>query len=640
MAEPIKYLDYNGLSHFWSKIKTYIDDNSGSVSDIVWNNSSNMNNYTEQGIYFISGTHSNSGDNMPTTVASDCNIGAFLIVTVSTTDSSTRGKVVGQHLILSNRLTNETKEYTRTYSYTIGELGSWSNWNEVSYVGRMVDNGGEIFNDYTNNKATGKNSHAEGSSTTASGQNSHAEGNDTTASKDNSHAEGFNTKASEINAHAEGMGTTASGDSSHAEGVSTTASGAYTHAEGNMTTASGIAAHAEGNSANAEGENSHAEGNSTNAYNDNEHAEGSFNKSYKSSDSSVSTIHTVGIGNFTEKNAHEIKLNGDHYVFGLGGFDGTNSGTAKTLQEVIDEKPGKKVSGDAKGEIFNNYVGNTASGQSSHAEGTLTTASGRASHAEGSGSNASGIAAHAEGQYTIAYKDGEHAEGIYNKSYNSTTTSTRVIHSVGIGSSTSNRKNAHEIKFNGDHYVYGIGDYDGTNSGTAVNLQDFINYGYNCTKTVSSITGYDETSSTASYTLSSTDLNYNTIILMGNNGSGKYANININTTFLNSVKTQLDKIESKSFKILLYNNVGIAYLRIMLNNSDLEGSKWGGLVDKQVSLSSGSCKVITNIPLLSTTSGYLELGGGAVINVDLFKVSSTQYVAMFLCDRTAQNVNS
>ena len=70
----------------------------------------------------------------------------------------------------------------------------------------------EIFNDYTNNVATGEFSHAEGRYTTASGNYG-------------SHAEGYYTKAS--------------GRASHAEGESSTASGEYSHAEGDMTLASG-----------------------------------------------------------------------------------------------------------------------------------------------------------------------------------------------------------------------------------------------------------------------------------------------------------------------------------------------------------------------------------------------------------------
>lgn len=146
---------------------------------------------------------------------------------------------------------------------------------------------------------------------------------------------------------------------------------------------------------------------------------------------------------------------------------------------------------DGTGEIFNSYRGaavNVASGSSSHAEGANTTASASGAHAEGynttaSGNNshsegnistASGAYSHAEGDHTKAFGASEHAEGKYNKSYESTSASVRVIHSVGIGSAEDDRKNAHEIKINGDHYVFGIGGFDGTNSADAQSLQTVI----------------------------------------------------------------------------------------------------------------------------------------------------------------------
>ena len=69
----------------------------------------------------------------------------------------------------------------------------------------------------------GRNSTAEGDSTTASGYASHAEGEMTTASGHDSHAEGFETAASGDKSHAEGYATTASGICSHAGGSNTKA---------------------------------------------------------------------------------------------------------------------------------------------------------------------------------------------------------------------------------------------------------------------------------------------------------------------------------------------------------------------------------------------------------------------------------
>ena len=108
--------------------------------------------------------------------------------------------------------------------------------------------------------------------------------------------------------------------------------------------------------------------------------------------------------------------------------------------------------------------GTVASGGDSHAEGLKTRATEDRAHAEGENTKASGIASHAEGCSTEATNSYEHAEGMYNKSNRSTTDAGKTRHSVGIGTSGSDRKNAFEIMANGDAYLYGVGGYDGTNA--------------------------------------------------------------------------------------------------------------------------------------------------------------------------------
>lgn len=90
---------------------------------------------------------------------------------------------------------------------------------------------------------------------------------------------------------------------------------------------------AEGNSSAPAGSYSHSEGNNTQANNNYEHSEGTFNKS------NLGTIHSIGIGssNKDRKNAIEVMSNGDSYVYGLGGYDGTNPESSRTLKQVIDE---------------------------------------------------------------------------------------------------------------------------------------------------------------------------------------------------------------------------------------------------------------------------------------------------------------
>ena len=78
-------------------------------------------------------------------------------------------------------------------------------------------------------------------------------------------------------------------------------------------------------------------------------------------------------------------------------------------------------------EIFNNYSGNKAIGNYSHAECAETIARGTYSHAEGLGCVSSGSCSHTEGCETTATGDSCHAEGMQ------TTASGYYAHSEGIG---------------------------------------------------------------------------------------------------------------------------------------------------------------------------------------------------------------
>ena len=136
----------------------------------------------------------------------------------------------------------------------------------------------------------------------------------------------------------------ASGWGAISEGCGNTASGNWgSHAEGQKNTASGNSSHAEGAQNIASGTTSHAEGWYTIAQNQTEHAEGQTNLSHKASDNygnAGNTQHSVGIGvSPNRKNAFEIMQNGDMYVFGVGGYQGTDTKvqdpTIKTLQEYI-----------------------------------------------------------------------------------------------------------------------------------------------------------------------------------------------------------------------------------------------------------------------------------------------------------------
>ena len=252
-----------------------------------------------------------------------------------------------------------------------------------SKPGMKVDNSGEIFNDYTNNKAEGFHSHAEGYSTTASEQSSHAEGMGTVASQKFSHAEGYNTTASGEASHSEGRNTKATGIDSHSEGLTSVASGERSHAEGRETQASGWvshaegyqscatnqvshaegwntyaigqASHAEGWNAHAEGGKSHAEGNGTVAVGENSHAEGQGTKAlgeashvqgkHNIPDTEKKYAHIVGNGasDYERSNAHTLDWDGNAWFKGtikVGGTsydDGDEIVTKSVLEQAIKE---------------------------------------------------------------------------------------------------------------------------------------------------------------------------------------------------------------------------------------------------------------------------------------------------------------
>lgn len=239
-------------------------------------------------------------------------------------------------------------------------------------------------------ESTGDSAHAEGYDTEATKAAAHSEGWGTHANGIASHAEGRNTKATNINTHVEGYYSIASGDTAHAEGcrglalggfshvegygatipdnitglsndeietlwdasknfnivkgstshsegVNNLVLGNYSHGEGGSVKVNSDYSHAEGRYTTASGTASHAEGKYTKTTNDAEHAEGIYNKSNTGDADSDKTIHSVGIGesDTKRKNAHEITLDGKHYIIGIGGYDGTNPDGSEDVATVI-----------------------------------------------------------------------------------------------------------------------------------------------------------------------------------------------------------------------------------------------------------------------------------------------------------------
>lgn len=359
--------------------------------------------------------------------------------------------------------------------------------NSGSSVGKVDPNSngtGEIFNHYKNNKATGDYSHAEGGNTTASGYGSHAEGFETTASNDSSHAEGENTTASGYASHAEGSMTTAEGENSHAEGYNTIASSDYSHVEGKYVMAYGGSSHAEGSYTNTRGYASHAEGSYTETNGDSSHAEG-----YCSMANCNASHAEGGHDELDEALSVIFEKEGDKYyvnklIKGLFRYNGILHKLIYIEGPNDNNKYSIKLDRDfsvLNKEVFIRVPTHSVDTDFSHVEGygchTYASSSDienfKGLHAEGFNTTASGAGSHSEGIYTIANNASEHAQGNYNKSNTGSTEDLKTIHSIGVGTEEK-RMNAQEVMRNGDHYVLGIGGYDGTNPESAQTLQEVI----------------------------------------------------------------------------------------------------------------------------------------------------------------------
>lgn len=324
-------------------------------------------------------------------------------------------------------ITTEVGTYTNfknsgNTAITVNQLGILTStngtaWNFTPIFIGVSKGGGEVFNDYENNKAAGNKSHAEGVKTKASGDYSHAEGNGGTATGTNSHVEGSETNTEGANAHAEGNQSGAFGDNSHAEGQLNNARGVNSHAEGQETEAVGVNSHAEGFQTHANKNNSHAEGRITVANGDASHAEGD---------------ETQAAGRWSHAEGYMSLAEG--------------------------------IASHAEGQHT------TASGDYSHAEGTSTRALYINAHAEGQDTTAGAANAHAEGQGTVTTEVGGHVSGKYNAVV------VNGLFNFGIGSSNDKRKSAMIIDgTNGKVYFVDAGGYDGgTSIANAKSIQDIL----------------------------------------------------------------------------------------------------------------------------------------------------------------------
>lgn len=263
-------------------------------------------------------------------------------------------------------------------------------------------------------------------------------------------------------------GVIASGVQSTALGSETKAYGSYSHAEGKNSQASGIASHAEGSSQ-AHKNYSHSEGVSTDCYGDAGHTEGA------ATSVAGNYAHAEGDGGGSNE-ITIVSINGN--VFALSSVDGLTTDSALKYDEfyyrILSINTSENTVTVDKPIVVSTWDTGTrekygvAFGIASHVEGRHGVAFGTNAHVEGNENVADGNASHAEGYNTRTRNNNEHAEGQYNKSNLGT------IHSVGIGTSESARKNAFEIMQNGDAYLKDIGGYDGTNPTGAQTIKQVI----------------------------------------------------------------------------------------------------------------------------------------------------------------------
>ena len=256
----------------------------------------------------------------------------------------------------------------------------------------------------------------------------------------------------------ENRGAEASAECAHAEGYSTIASARDAHAEGGMTVAKGTNSHAEG-----EGETLEViisgEANSLTYTFENDITQhyllsGELFLIDSSAESQIKIpITSIDIENKTivlsETISQDAITSQTYYIAMVTTASGSTShaeGSASVASGSFSHAEGRFALASEQVSHAEGYH-TVASEVTSHAEGYFTTASGQASHAEGNTNTASGNNSHAEGYNNIASGANAHAEGYNN---NVSTTSSHVEgasntvsgdagHAEGIGNTASGK---------------------------------------------------------------------------------------------------------------------------------------------------------------------------------------------------------
>lgn len=336
-------------------------------------------------------------------------------------------------------------------------------WGEISGkggVGQTYSNtiNGEIFNDYTNNIANGKNAHAEGQQTNATGPRAHAEGYLTKVFAAEGHAEGRENWCLGAQGHSEGFYSIVFGAISHVEGCSYdedygeseatkiilgiedeeiirtilsnsefftyiyNEDGGYYTLQVNNSFFEKYIAHC------SFGERSHVEGTNNICTDNSSHVEGHNN---------ICGNKIASHGHPSVNNANHIEgsdnvLYSDlnrHYAIHIEGYKNTFNGNSEIPFDVYGVHiEGANNSVDATGNSF--YTGVHVGGEYSKIK------SGRCSFLHGYHLNA-------EVNYQVAF-------GRYNQTW---ADGRKILFAYGIGNSDNDRKNAISIFENGEVYI-------------------------------------------------------------------------------------------------------------------------------------------------------------------------------------------
>lgn len=151
---------YDGLPEICNRLER-LEQKAPQIID--WNTDSNLNDYVLPGTYICNnGLRTKQGDNLPiTNLGENARFGFTLVVTQATSnENGNHHQVIGQSLILTNRLGSETKHYSRSKKYVINNAANppevtedlWSPWQELqgtTYLGqvtksqldKVIDNG-------------------------------------------------------------------------------------------------------------------------------------------------------------------------------------------------------------------------------------------------------------------------------------------------------------------------------------------------------------------------------------------------------------------------------------------------------------------------------------------------------------------